>query len=48
MTKSYTSLNEDIFKLVEDSTDEAFVEIRHFLPSVYAKEDLSKYSKVVS
>jgi hypothetical protein len=48
MAKSYTSLNEDIFKLVENPTDEAFVEIRYFFPSVYTKEDFSKCSKVVS
>jgi hypothetical protein len=48
MAKLYTSLDENIFKLIGDSTDEAFVEIRHFLPSVYAERDLSKYNKVIS
>jgi hypothetical protein len=48
MAKSYTSLNEDIFKLIKDSINEAFVEIRYFLSSVYIEGDLGKYSKVVS
>jgi hypothetical protein len=48
MAKSYTSLDEDIFKLIGDPTDEAFVEIRHFLPSAYTEGDLNKYNKVVS
>jgi hypothetical protein len=48
MAKSYPSLDDDIFKLVGDPTDEAFVEIRHFLPSARIEGDISKCCKVVS